>query len=187
MFKKTLCMFTSNTMRITTKIQTFENFEKQIMFLSCRRKQFTKGTKFFLRNSGGLGRILLEKCYQTTIIWFAKLAPPKRKCLIACDCISSQPDNPHPICKSHLKKEIWSGKEHSLRWLVFYSMWRWFWNANFWRKRWEYNAPWSTPNCSKILLNAQRNVEHTRNLVSMFPSNFSLNGRILWRNRCVSL
>ena len=38
--------------------------------------------------------------YQTTIIWCAKLALTRRKCSIACDCVTSHPDNHYLMFKS---------------------------------------------------------------------------------------
>ena len=36
---------------------------------------------------------LLKKWYLTTIIWYAKLTPKRRKCFIVCECVSSHPAN----------------------------------------------------------------------------------------------
>ena len=45
----------------------------------------------------------LKKCYQKTFIWYTQLAPTRRKCFIARECVSSHPDNPYLIYKSHHK------------------------------------------------------------------------------------
>ena len=63
--------------------------KKQIMYMSCSRKRIIKRVKFLLQIFVGLVRILLKKYYQKTIIWYAKLAPKRRKCLIICECVSS--------------------------------------------------------------------------------------------------
>ena len=102
MIGKMLCRLTPNTKLNTTKRPTIQNI-KQSMFMSCSRKQISRGEKCFLRMSGWLGRILLKRCYQTIVIWYAKLAPPSRKSVIACDCVSLPPDNQYPICKSRLE------------------------------------------------------------------------------------
>ena len=43
-----------------TKKPTLQNSKNQIMCMFCSRKQIINGLKFFLRNSVGLGRILLK-------------------------------------------------------------------------------------------------------------------------------
>ena len=99
MFAKMLFRLLSNTKCILTKRSTLQSSKKQIMFMSYSWMQNIKGVKILLQNSGGLGRILLKKCYQTTNIWSAKLEPTRRKRFIASDCVSSYPDNHNPMCK----------------------------------------------------------------------------------------
>ena len=50
-----------------------------IMFTFYSRKQITREVKFLLQIFGGLDHISLKKYCQTIIIWYAKLAPIKRK------------------------------------------------------------------------------------------------------------
>ena len=103
-FAEILSRLTSNVGLITTRRPTLQSSKKQITCMSYSRKQIIKGVKFLLRNFGGLALTLLKRCHQTTIIWYAKLAPTRRKCFIECDWVSSHPDNPYPIYRSHLKK-----------------------------------------------------------------------------------
>ena len=92
--RKNACKLTSNTKLITTEKRTLQSSKKQIMYTSHSRKRIIKGLKFCLQNFGGLGRTFLKMCYLTTIIWYAKLAPTRRKCFIVCECVSSHRANP---------------------------------------------------------------------------------------------
>ena len=76
---------------------TLQSSKKQIMCMSYSQKQIIKAKKFFLRNSFGLAPLLLKLCYQTTNIWYAKLAAARDKCFMECNCVSSHPDNPYTI------------------------------------------------------------------------------------------
>ena len=91
-----------NAMQAYMKYKTFYDKKasissQQIMSLSYSWKQIIKEVKFFLWNSGGLGRTSLRKCYQRTVFWYAKLAPTKRKCFFACHCVSSNSNNLYAI------------------------------------------------------------------------------------------
>ena len=59
-----------------------QNLKMQIMYTSYSRKRITKAAKSLIQNFVGLARILSKKCYQTIIIWYAKMAPTRRKCFI---------------------------------------------------------------------------------------------------------
>ena len=65
--------------RIMIKKPKPQNLNNPIMFIFYSRKQTTKKVKFPLQIFRGSGRILLRKCYPTEIMWYAKLAPIKRK------------------------------------------------------------------------------------------------------------
>ena len=67
-------------------------------------KADNQGKKVFSRNFGGLVPTLLKKCY--TI-----LAPRKRKCFIACDCVSSHSDKPCLVQNHATRMETRSGTE----------------------------------------------------------------------------
>ena len=73
------------------------------MYTSHSRKRIMKRVKFQLHNFGGLALTLWKKCYLTTIIWHAKLAPKKHKCLIVCEYVNSHPTNPPLIYESRHK------------------------------------------------------------------------------------
>ena len=88
---------------ITTKRPTLQSSEKHIMYTSHSPKRITTGEKLPLQNFSGLGRILLKRCYRTTIMWYAKLAPTRRKCFIVCECGSLQPTNPQLTYESRHK------------------------------------------------------------------------------------
>ena len=77
--------------------------KKQIMYTFYKRKRIIKGVRLHLQNFGGLTRTLLKSCYRTTIIWYAKLSPTKRKCFSVCEWANSQPANPHPTDESRHK------------------------------------------------------------------------------------
>ena len=49
--------------------------------MSYSRKQIIKRVKFISRNSGGMGRIILKKCYQITIIGYTKVGTNKTQML----------------------------------------------------------------------------------------------------------
>ena len=55
------------------------NLNNPIMFTFYSRKPTTREVKFPLQIFGGSGHTLLRKCYQTIIMWYAKLAPIQRK------------------------------------------------------------------------------------------------------------
>ena len=77
------------------KKQTLQSSKKQITYRSHGGKWIIKGVKFRLRNFDGLAHRLSERCYPITITWYAKLATTRRKCFIACECVSSHPANRH--------------------------------------------------------------------------------------------
>ena len=64
------------------KRSTLQNLKKQIMYTSFSRKRIIKAAKFHSQNSAGLARTLSKQYCQTIIIWYAKLAPTRRKCFI---------------------------------------------------------------------------------------------------------
>ena len=74
---------------------------KQVTFTSYNQKWITKEAKFFSQTSDGLDPILSKRWYQTTIIWYSKLAPIGRKYLVESGCANSQSSSPHQIYKSH--------------------------------------------------------------------------------------
>ena len=76
-----------------------QNAIKQITLTSYSQKRMTKEAK--LQIFGWLDIILLKRCYRTVIIWYAKLAPKRRKCFIEWGCATSHPTNPYWIYKSH--------------------------------------------------------------------------------------
>ena len=100
MFARIQCKRILNTKPTTTKMPTLQNLKKQITYISCSRKRIIKEAKFHSQNFAGWARILLRKCYQTTIIWYAKLALTRRKCFTECECVSSHPANHQPIYES---------------------------------------------------------------------------------------
>ena len=87
------CKFTSSTKLIKTKRPTLQSSKKQNMFMSYSRKLIIKGVKFHIQKFCGLARTLLKMCYRTTNIWYAKLAPTRRKCFIGCEFVNSHPTN----------------------------------------------------------------------------------------------
>ena len=50
-----------------------------------------QGSRFPFTEIRWFGPYIIEKCYLTTITWYAKLAPTRRKCFIACPCVRSHP------------------------------------------------------------------------------------------------
>ena len=58
------------------------NLNEPITSLYYSQKQITKEAKFLLPIFGGLDHILLKRCYRTITIWYAKLAPIRRKFFI---------------------------------------------------------------------------------------------------------
>ena len=79
---------------------TTQNLNKQNTFTSYSRKQISKELKFLLQIVGGLDFIILKRCYRTTNIWYAKLAPITSKCFIEWGCADSLPANLYRINKS---------------------------------------------------------------------------------------
>ena len=80
--RKNIMQAYNNTKPIMTKRPTLQNSKKQIMCTSCNRKPIIKVAKFHSQNFDGLACTLSKKYYQRTIIWYAKLAPKRRKCFI---------------------------------------------------------------------------------------------------------
>ena len=62
-----------------------------------------QGSKIPFREFCWIFPYKLKTCYRITNIWYAKLALTKRKCCIACECITSHPANPYLIYKSRHK------------------------------------------------------------------------------------
>ena len=87
-----------NAMQAYIKYKAYydQNLKKQITYIPCSRKRIIKEAKFHSQNFAGWARILLRKCYQTTIIWYANLALTRRKCFTGCECVSSQTANHQP-------------------------------------------------------------------------------------------
>ena len=73
--------------------------------MSYSWKRINKGAKLHLQNFVGLARSLLKKYYQITIIWYAKVAPTRRKCFIGWECVSSHPAN-HQLTYESSHKNI---------------------------------------------------------------------------------
>ena len=65
----------------------------QIMYTSYSQKRIIKAANFHSQIFDGLARILSKKYCQTIIIWYAKLAPTRRKCFIGWECVSLHPAN----------------------------------------------------------------------------------------------
>ena len=61
------------------KKPTPQNGNNLIMFTFCSQKQISREVKIPLQIFGGLDHLSLKKYCQTIIIWYAKLAPIKRK------------------------------------------------------------------------------------------------------------
>ena len=68
--------------------------KKQFLYTSYNRKRIIKGVKFPSGNFGGLTLTLLRRCHITTLNWYAKIAPTRRKCFIVCECANSHPPIP---------------------------------------------------------------------------------------------
>ena len=68
-------------------------WKMQNIYMSYNRKRIIKEVKFHLQIFEELARNLLKRCYLTTIICYAKLAPTRGKCFIVCKCVSSHPAN----------------------------------------------------------------------------------------------
>ena len=105
MFARMPCKLTSNTKLNTTIKPTLQNSRKQIMYTSYSRRRKIKAVKFHLQNFVGLARTLSKGCCQTTVIWYANLAPTRRKCFIICECVSSHPTN-HQLTYESSHKNI---------------------------------------------------------------------------------
>ena len=88
----------------TTKRPTLRSSKMQITYMSYSRNQIIEGVNFFLRTFVGLAPTFLKRCYLLTFIWYAKLAPTRRKCFIACQRVSSRRGNPHLTYESRHKK-----------------------------------------------------------------------------------
>ena len=151
------------------------------MYTSWSQKRIIKGVKFHLQNFDGLALTLLKSCYLTAIIWYARLAPTRRKCFIVCECVSSHPANPQMIDESRHK------------------------NGNLIRK-WACNTMIFIPEHGSVNTNNQfltpRRMQcqpilpkYQYSLMSLlqkcgthqkshkvFPRKFSSNGTIMWRN-----
>ena len=78
-----------------------QNWNNLTTFTSYRWNQITREVKFPLQISGGLDHILLRKYYPTIIMWYAKLAPMKRKFWTEWGCVNSNRLNPYQIYQSH--------------------------------------------------------------------------------------
>ena len=57
--------------------------------------------KFPLQTFGGLAHILLRKYYAIIIMWYAKLAPTRRKSCTEWGCVNSHPVSQNPTYQSH--------------------------------------------------------------------------------------
>ena len=88
------CKLISNTKRIMIKKLMPQNLNILFPFTFYSLKQITKEVKFPFQISGGLDHMLLKKYYRTIIIWYAKLAPIKRKFCTEWGCANSHLDNP---------------------------------------------------------------------------------------------
>ena len=101
------------------------------------RKWIIKAIKFYLENSDGLARTLLKRCYLTTIIWYAKMAPTRRKFFIVFGCANSHPANP-PADIPITPQEYKPGPDVSLKHDDLYAR-AWatakFWRRQFWRRQ----------------------------------------------------
>ena len=71
------------------------------MFTFYSRKPTTREVKFPLQIFGGSGHTLLRKCYPTIIMWYAKLAPIKRKSCTERGYVNSHPTSQYPTHQSH--------------------------------------------------------------------------------------
>ena len=105
-----LCKLRSNEMLNTTRRQTLQSSNKHVSYMSYSWKQIMKGSNFFMRIFSRLAPTLLKYWYLITIIWYARLAPTRRQCFIACECVSSQPNKPYLIYESRHKNGLLIGK-----------------------------------------------------------------------------
>ena len=69
------------------------NWNRPILCFYYSQKQITKGVKFPLQIFAGSDHLLLKRCYQRIIIWFAKLALITRKFFIELGYDNSHPAN----------------------------------------------------------------------------------------------
>ena len=81
-----------------------QNSNKLITFTSYSQRQITKEAKFPSQIFGGLDLIILKRCYRTVVIWYAKLAPTRRKYFIQGGCANLHPSNLYRIYQSHRAK-----------------------------------------------------------------------------------
>ena len=78
-----------------------QNLNKPITSTIYSQKRTTKETELSVEIFDGLDHILLKRCYRARIIWYAKLAPRKRKFSIECDYANSHPATPYRTYQSH--------------------------------------------------------------------------------------
>ena len=78
-----------------------QNLNKPTTLTYHSQKQITKEANFLLQIFGGWENILLKKCYRTIIVWYAKLAPIRRKTFIARGYAKSHPANLYQIYQPH--------------------------------------------------------------------------------------
>ena len=185
--RKMLCKLISNIQLITEKRPTLQSSKKQIMYMSYSRKQVIKAVKFRLRNFGGLALILLNRCYLTTITWYAKLAPTRRKCFTVCECVNSHPANARLIYELRHKnrKLIRNWASNTMICMP---------NRGDVTTRYPFLTPRKImqrhpihPKLQYSLIYQWGNAEHIRNHTRVCPRKYSSNRTSMWRNRFVSL
>ena len=156
------------------------------MYRSYSQKRIIKGAKFHSQNFGGLARTLLKRCYRTTIIWYAKLAPTRSKCFKGSKCVSSQPTN-HQLTYDSSHNNI----NPIPRWAVITTV------CMQTRGSMILNSQFLTPRTVMQRHPIQKKLQYSlifqrrkwgshQNYTRVFPRSFSPNGRSQWRNRYLS-
>ena len=87
-----------------------QNLNNLITFTFYSQKQFTKEAEFLLQIFDGLDHILFQKYYRTINIWYAKMAPIKRKFFTEWGYANSHPANSYQIYQLHHANGIQTGK-----------------------------------------------------------------------------
>ena len=186
MFTRMPCKPTSNIKPITIEKPTLQSSKKQIMNISYNRKRIIKGAKLDLQNFVGLARTILKKYYQTTIIWYTKLALTRRKCFIGWECVNSHPSNHQLTYKSSHRKTNPIPKWVWIMTICMQERGSMIMNSQFWCREQKYGITQITRNSGTVWLFNGGNEEHTRNHTRLFPRNFPSNRRSRRRNGYVS-
>ena len=138
---------------------------KQMMRMNQKNRPFSERNNFDNMGQNGYP----ERCYRKTIIWYAKFAPTKHKCFIACECVNSHPGNPYLIYESRHKNRNPNRKWVSNTIICTPERGVWIWKAKFRRRKWKHNAVQFTWNCRTLWFINLRNVEQSKNRTGVFP------------------